>query len=348
MSDKIKVLVVDDSSVVRKFIVSVLSKHQGVEVVGQAENGQAALDFLSKQSVDIMTLDVEMPVLDGLSTLAEIRKRRIKLPIIMCSTLTERGARTTIQALGQGASDYIPKPTNLGGGDRDQLSRSLLEKVLALGKKKPINKVPRSSSVSAPSSSLKIQTKKALGIGVSTGGPSALLQVFQGLKRDLPVPVFVTQHMPPIFTKMLADRLDKDSRIVVREAVDGEVVKPNHAYVAPGDFHLEVVKRGSNTAIKLTQAPPENSCRPAVDVMFRSLASSYGNGLASFVMTGMGSDGAKGAKEIVAAGGDVLIQDEESCAVWGMPGAVAQMKVPHTVVSLQSIADLMEKFSGLK
>jgi two-component system, chemotaxis family, protein-glutamate methylesterase/glutaminase len=344
--DFIKVLVVDDSTVMRKFIVSALEKSPNIKVIATAENGEKALELIKTLSVDVVTLDVEMPVMDGLTALTCIRKINHKVPIIMCSTLTEGGARVTIDALSKGANDYVAKPTSLGENNKEKLASDLTEKVVNFGKtiKRQVNKLAK--VVTPPKQLFTNKPIGALAIGVSTGGPTALSAVFKQIKKPTSFPIFVTQHMPPIFTKIFAERLNSISCLNVLEATEGLEVKPGYAYLAPGDFHMELAgNKNSRMQITLSTAKPENSCRPAVDVMFRSLANIYGNDLRAIVMTGMGSDGAKGAKSILEGGGEIFIQDEESSAVWGMPSSVVLAGIKHTIINLEQISSYIDSCS---
>ena len=324
---RIRVLVVDDSVVVRKVLTDCISADPMLEVVGTASNGSIALQKIPQVNPDIVILDVEMPEMDGLEAVKRLRATWTRLPVIMCSSLTERGAETTLRALANGATDYVAKPSRLNAAQLDSLGAfkaELLEKIKALGG----TNVPDASMV-APKhpSTPRLRTSRpavtALALGCSTGGPNALATLFKDIPRDLPVPIFIVQHMPPLFTKMLADRLASSTGIKVVEAQERELVEPGCVYVAPGDFHMTIVRDGVRTRVALNQDMPENSCRPAVDVMFRSVAKFYGPGVLAAVMTGMGQDGTRGARAVVEAGGTVLVQDAASCVVPSMPGAVA-------------------------
>lgn len=353
--DKIKVLVIDDSMILRKAIGSTLKKDPEIEVVDFAENGKIALEKLATLKPDLVTLDVEMPVMDGLTTLKEIKKLYPKLPVIMCSTLTKAGAGVTVEALSLGATDYIAKPSNTGGLQESLsvLEHDLVPKVKALGRKKvfarPAIAKTESSALKSPGTISKAATlppkrrkpilpAKIVAIGVSTGGPKALDYVIPKLPQGFKVPIVIVQHMPPVFTKSLAERLDRKSQVTVTEAVDGETLMPGRAYIAPGDYHMVLEKVGVDVKIKLNQEAKENSCRPAVDPLFRSVAEVYKDRCCAVILTGMGSDGAKGCVDIAAKGGGIIVQDEETCVVWGMPGAVvaeglAEMELPLEHIS---------------
>ena len=281
----------------------------------------------------MVTLDIEMPNLDGLGALTRIREKHARLPVIMFSTLTERGATATLDALSRGASDYVTKPSNTGqiadgiAAVRDQLVpriRALAGlRKLTPGAGGPI--VRRERPTPAP------KTVSALLIGCSTGGPDALARFLPRLPADLGIPVLVVQHMPPVFTAMLAQRLDRVSPLEVREAVDGDEVCAGRVLLAPGDFHLRVQRRGTTVRAVLDQGPQENFCRPAVDVLFRSALDVYGGSALATVLTGMGQDGLAGAR--------ILVQDEDSSVVWGMPGAVAGAGLADDVLPLEELAD---------
>jgi two-component system, chemotaxis family, protein-glutamate methylesterase/glutaminase len=352
-----RVLIVDDSVVVRKVLTDALKKDPDVEVVGSAANGSIALQKITQVNPDVVILDVEMPDMDGVETVKRIRAGWPKLPVIMCSSLTERGADTTLRALANGASDYIAKPSRLDTSRVDAVgsfNAELLAKVKALsaqgGGSGPMQSTPLSQSgwgFPAPPQSVqprvaRIQGPRApvsvLGIGCSTGGPNALATLFEGLPRDLHVPILIVQHMPPLFTKLLADRLAASSGLTVTEARGGDLVEPGCAYVAPGDYHMTVVRDGVRMRIALNQEAPENSCRPAVDVLFRSLSKIYGPGVLATVMTGMGQDGTRGARAIVEAGGSLIVQDAATCVVPSMPGAVAAAGLAEEVYPLDRLA----------
>src|SRR5216684_3120524 len=321
----IRILVVDDSVVIRKLLSDTLSGDRSLEVVGAASDGHIALAKIPLLKPDLITLDVEMPVMNGLETLAAVRKLYPKLPVIMFSTLTEHGAAATLDALSLGASDYATKPSNTGNPAVaiEAIRAELIPKIKALcaGHFTKLRSLPPprpAVRVRVPSN----QRIEIVAIGTSTGGPNALAEVLPRIPKDFPVPIVVVQHMPPIFTRLLAERLASRAAIPVREATAGIVLSPGHAWIAPGNFHMKVIRAGMECCFLLIRRPPENSCRPAVDVLFRSVAAAYGANVLGVVMTGMGADGALGAQDIRDAGGDVIIQDEASSVVWGMPGLV--------------------------
>jgi two-component system chemotaxis response regulator CheB len=289
-----------------------------------------------------------MPEMDGLATLEELRRRHPALPVVMFSTLTSRGAVATLNALTLGASDYVTKPANVGSitAAIENVRNELIPKIKALCRWKDEGNAPRpprSSAEAAARSGAALRLLPAvrpevIAIGVSTGGPNALTEIFRQLPADLAAPVVVVQHMPPVFTRYLAERLDAVSPLAVREAKAGDLLAPGGAWLAPGDFHLALARTAAGTIARLHQGPPENSCRPAVDVLFRSVAEVYGPAAVAVVLTGMGCDGRRGAEAIRAGGGRVVIQDEATSVVWGMPGSVAEAGLADDVLPLGRMA----------
>ncbi|GAA1957795.1 chemotaxis response regulator protein-glutamate methylesterase [Nocardioides panacihumi] len=332
----IRVLVVDDSALIRRLISTALSEAEDIEIVGTARDGLEAVDRVEELRPDVVTLDIEMPRLDGLGALRRIRERHRRLPIIMFSTLTERGAAATLEALSRGASDYVTKPSNTGSvaeglaSVRDQLVPRIraLAGVRTLAPRTPAAR--RTPPVAKPAAG----SPQVLLVGSSTGGPDALATVLGQLPADLGVPVLVVQHMPPVFTTMLAQRLDRISALTVREAVDGDVPRAGEVLLAPGDFHVRLVSGAGGVRVRLDQGPQENFCRPAVDVLFRTAAEVYGGRAVATVLTGMGHDGLEGVRVLAERGARVLVQDEATSVVWGMPGAVALAGLADETVSL--------------
>ncbi|MFO0803208.1 MAG: chemotaxis response regulator protein-glutamate methylesterase [Gemmataceae bacterium] len=337
---KIRVLVVDDSVVIRRAVSDELGADPGIEVVGSAANGKIALAKLPQVSPDLVILDVEMPEMDGLATLAAIRKTHPRLPVIMFSALTERGASATLEALALGASDYFTKPSGSGGLEESRrvIREELIPEIKELCRPKP-PAVPPPPFSRAGESTGRVD---AVVIGTSTGGPNALAELFPAFSA-LPVPLLIVQHMPPMFTRLLAERLSKGSKIPAEEAESGTVIVPGRAYIAPGNFHLQVVRDGTHVRALLNQEPPENSCRPAADPLFRSAAKVYGPGLLGVVLTGMGQDGLRGCEAIREAGGRVIAQDEATSVVWGMPGAVVKARLSERTLPLGMIAGEIER-----
>lgn len=347
--DKIRVFVVDDSSTMRRIITDVLSADPELEVVGTAANGRIALEKLPELKPDVMTLDIEMPEMGGLQTVPHVKKAYSQLPIIMFSSLTEQGASHTLQALALGASDYVTKPTAQGasGNIKAIISDELIGKIKALarvGKRGALAAVPKSEATVATVQVSPIPRSlcvaQIVAIGVSTGGPNALPEVLSRLPKDFGAPIVVVQHMPPTFTKMFADRLNSSSELAVCEAQDGQALQSGSVYVAPGGFHMALTREGPNGVVRvsLNQMPPENSCRPAADVLFRSVAELYGEQALAVVLTGMGQDGLRGCQAIAAAGGAVLAQDQATSVVWGMPGAVVNAGLARAVLPIERVA----------
>jgi two-component system, chemotaxis family, protein-glutamate methylesterase/glutaminase len=345
---RIRVLVVDDSVVVRRLVTRVLEEDPEIEVVGVAANGRIALAKLAQLAPDVVTLDIEMPELDGLATLAELRPRWPRLPVIMFSTLTERGAEATLEALSLGASDYVTKPTGLHNAAEalETVKAELLPRIKALHGARQLSRAPHAALAAPQPLAPVVRPPVRIGpvridlvtIGVSTGGPNALAELLPSLPGNFPVPVVIVQHMPPVFTRMLADRLDTRCAVRVVEAEGGEVLAPGTVYIAAGGRHLTLHRQGASVLTAANDDPPENSCRPAVDVLFRGVAELYGPNALAVVLTGMGQDGLRGAEVIRVAGGQVLAQDEESSVVWGMPGFVVKAGLADAVLPLDRLA----------
>ncbi len=347
---KLRVLVVDDAVVVRRLVSDALNADPDFEVCGTASNGKLALDLLTQLSPDAVTLDVEMPELDGLSTLKELRKSWPRLPVVMLSALTEKGASVTLDCLSAGASGYVTKPTGVGGMAaavervRDELAPMLKalcqRRTTAVGQASGVAAaLAARATARRPRAADSVRaTAEIVAIGVSTGGPNALAEVIPALPATLGVPVVVVQHMPPVFTRLLAERLASKSQLPVKEAMDGEALQPNQVYIAPGDFHMTLRRDGAVFRIALDQEPPVNSCRPAVDPLFRSLAAQFGKKCLGVVLTGMGKDGLRGCEELREQGAQILAQDEETSVVWGMPGFVAREGLADEVLPLSRIA----------
>ena len=347
----------------RSLLRSVVSANSSLEVAGTAADGASALGLLDTLRPDLVLLDVEMPVMDGLVTLRQLRSRGHRMPVIMCGSLTQRGAKVTIEALAGGASDYVAKPAGQSGREAamQALSLDLIPKIQALtGQPQaslptvaaglvaagPARNSLAHSMLTLPAAPpFKTQpisaTPSVLAIGVSTGGPSALDLLLSALPAAFPLPVMIVQHMPELFTSLFAERLNSRCRVPVCEAAEGDAVRPGTVYIARGNWHMEVLaaaRQGMPATLHLSQGPLENHCRPAVDVLFRSAASVYGPGVLAVVLTGMGSDGMAGCRTIRGQGGSVLAQDQATSVVWGMPGAVATAGLAHKVLPLTAIA----------
>ncbi|MGD1023238.1 MAG: chemotaxis response regulator protein-glutamate methylesterase [Candidatus Sulfotelmatobacter sp.] len=338
----IRILVVDDSVVIRKLLSETLSADPELEVVGSASDGRIGLAKIAQLHPDLITLDIEMPVLNGLETLVELRKLYPKLPVVMFSTLTERGAAATLDALSLGASDYATKPSNTGSPAAAiaAIRAELTPKIKALC----AGAVTKLKSLPPPCPPMQVRRPvnrriEIVAIGTSTGGPNALAEVLPRIPKDFPLPIVVVQHMPPIFTHLLAERLGARSEISVEEGSADVVLTPGHAWIAPGNFHMTVKRAGVSSRLVLNQDRPENSCRPSVDVLFRSVADVYGANVLGVVMTGMGSDGVIGARAIRERGGEIIIQDEASSVVWGMPGLVHASGQADAVFPLNQLAE---------
>jgi two-component system chemotaxis response regulator CheB len=348
---RIRVLVVDDAATVRRLVSEALASDPAIEVAGVAPTGRLALAKLPQLSPDLVTLDVEMPGMSGLEVLTEIRTHYPDLPVVMLSAHTERGAVVTLEALALGASDYLAKPAGFSNPEEAgaYLRDQLIPKVKALCAtrlgRESSSLVARPLSVPVRPGPHLVPTERVdiLAIGVSTGGPNALARVLAGFPREFPVPVVVVQHMPPLFTRLLAERLSDTSPLRVREATPGGALEPGSAWLARGDYHMLVERAGKQLRVNINQEPPENSCRPAVDVLFRSVAQVFGARSLAVVLTGMGRDGLRGCEEIRAAGGQVLVQDEATSVVWGMPGFVANAGLADAVLPLDEIPAEIER-----
>ena len=338
---RIRVLVVDDSVVIRRLVTEALAADPQIEIVGIAPNGRVAIERVKELGPDAVTMDIEMPDMNGIDAVRAIRKTHPRLPIVMFSTLTERGASATLDALAAGASDYVTKPSNVGSFAESQanIREQLIPKLKALAgtRRAAAAGAPRIPAMPTPQRRSRSGPFAALVIGCSTGGPDALAQVLPALPGDLPVPVLVVQHMPPLFTRLLAQRLDGQCKLRISEAEEGDAVVAGRVLIAPGGKHLEVRRQGASLVAHLTEDPPENFCRPAVDVHFRSAAGIFGERTLAAVLTGMGRDGEKGSKLIRDAGGEVYVQDEATSVVWGMPGAVAGAGQADKVLPLPRI-----------
>jgi two-component system, chemotaxis family, protein-glutamate methylesterase/glutaminase len=343
-NSKIKVMVVDDSAFMRRILSQIVGEDDRMELVGVAKDGAEALRVAEDKKPDVITLDVEMPVMDGLTCLEKLLKQG-QYSVVMVSSLTTEGANATIRALELGAVDFFPKPSNLFSVSQEDRKRELQTKILIAAQAKsvqvriPVEKpqVKRELPVVQPASSNRMKALVALGI--STGGPRALQSVVPLLPANLEAPVLIVQHMPPGFTKSLAQRLNDISEIAVKEAEDGDLLKAGQVYIAPGDFHIDIVKDGSNWRIKLDKSPQMNGFRPSADFLMNTVRKTGIKNVIGVIMTGMGGDGSKGLQELKSASGAwVIAQDEKSCSVFGMPRATIELGVVDEVVPLESIA----------
>ncbi|MGB9202613.1 MAG: chemotaxis-specific protein-glutamate methyltransferase CheB, partial [Terriglobales bacterium] len=294
----VRILIVDDSMVARKLLNDLLATDPEMVVVGAAADGRQALTRIRDLKPDLVTLDIDMPGMDGLKALVEIRKLYPKLPVIMFSTLTERGAMVTLDALARGASDYVAKPSPSETPERshERVRKELIRKIKFLcAEHPPQPKLEPPSTRVSPRPESRIDV---VAIGTSTGGPGALSELIPQFPADLPVPIVIVQHMPPLFTRLLAERLNVIAPLEVREGKEGEKLRRGQVWIAPGDHHMTVVRKGADFLLALNRDPEENSCRPAVDVLFRSVAQTYGANVLAVVLTGMGSDGTLGAASV--------------------------------------------------
>jgi len=391
-----RILIVDDSAVMRALLRSVVGSDKHLEVAGTAADGASALRAMESIRPDLVLLDVEMPGMDGVSTLKQMKAAGSRIPVIMCSSLTQRGAKVTIEALASGAADYVAKPAGQPSRDAaiQSLAHDLVPKILALtanstgsqhqnpvgaafppapwasnrapveprslwpGQHPPVSSPPSFSIPgTAPAPVLSAPPVSSvppavLLIGVSTGGPAALDVLLPALPASFPLPILIVQHMPELFTRLLAERLNGRCPLRVTEAVAGEPVRAGAIYIARGDWHMEVSSpdrpAGSVPApvLRLTQEAPENHCRPAVDVLFRTAAAVYSSRVLAIVLTGMGYDGLAGSRILREHGATIFAQDQATSAVWGMPGAVAQAGLAHRVLPLNTIAPEILRLSG--
>ncbi|QDW40718.1 chemotaxis response regulator protein-glutamate methylesterase [Bradyrhizobium sp. KBS0727] len=370
--EKLRVMVVDDSVVIRGMISRWIAAEPDMEVAASLRTGLDAVNQLERINPDVAVLDIEMPDLDGISALPRLLAKKRDLIIIMASTLTRRNAEISFKALSLGASDYIPKPESTREATAaETFHHDLIQKIRHLGAK-----VRRTASatahasptlapvlareaaarpVAAPAAQMQLMRRpfsmlapRVLLIGSSTGGPQALMSLVTEIGPVIDrFPVLITQHMPPTFTTILAEHLARSSRRPAREAVDGEIVKAGQIYLAPGGRHMRVVRHGADAAIALDDGPPVNFCKPAVDPLFNSAIDVWQGGVMSLILTGMGSDGMRGGKDIVAAGGSVIAQDEATSVVWGMPGAAANAGICAAILPLNQIGPkLVRLFSG--
>ena len=338
----VRVMVVDDSAIVRGLITRMLSADPRIEVMASCSNGQMAIVQAARRLADVIILDIEMPVMDGLAALPRLLEASPGSRVIMASTLTQRNAAISLQALAAGATDYIAKPTSDPLGAATDFRRDLIAKVIALGRARAVS-LPKALAGpgAGPAPVLRhglARPPKLIAIGSSTGGPQALLTMLGALSPAVTCPIVIAQHMPATFTTVLAQHIARASGRPCSEAADGMEIKPGSICLAPGDFHLQMAREQGRLVARLSQAPSENFCRPSVDPLFRSVAALFGAESCAVVLTGMGSDGCGGARILAAAGAPIIAQDEASSVVWGMPGAVANAGICSAILPLDRIA----------
>ena len=350
--DKKRVLIVDDAVVVRKVLAEALARDPALEIAGTASNGRLALTKYSSLRPDVVLLDIEMPEMNGLETIPELRKLDPRVPIIMFSTLTEKGAAATLDALTLGATDYVTKPSNTDvDATAESITRELIPKIKALcripGSLQTLVAAHHAAAPPVfprPPRPRSIRTRpQIVTIGVSTGGPEALAVVLSALPAGFPLPVVVAQHMPPVFTSLLAARLSTKCQIPVEEGKNGQRLEASHIWIAPGDYHMEVYEDHGSVYIRTHQGARENFCRPSVDVLFRSVATVYNGSTLGVILTGMGQDGLKGCELLSGRGAQILVQDEATSVVWGMPGFVARAGLADKILPLREVGSEIVK-----
>ncbi len=369
MTIPLRILLADDSVTVRRLLTETLSSDPSLEVCLAARNGQEAVTQFSLVMPDVVVLDVEMPVMDGIEAVAAIRKTNAHVPIIMFSSLTTRGGEATLDALTNGATDYSTKPARVGHlqvavdhirnelipmikhwgnwyhehhqSPRVSQPKTSVERIPeVLRHREPVSMAPRTSPFTE-------RPLEIVAVGVSTGGPSALADVLKSIPKQFPVPIVIVQHMPPLFTGLLAERLNQVCPLSVQEAQEGVTLGAGHVWIAPGDEHLVVEKSGAQLRLRLDHGPAVNSCRPSVDVLFRSVAETVGGNSVGVVLTGMGQDGLEGCRRIHAKGGKVIAQDQATSVVWGMPRAVAEAGIADKILPLQKLSEELIRLSRI-
>lgn len=360
-NDPIRVMIVDDSAVIRGMFTRFLEGSDDVSVVASVGDGSLALKAIERHDIDIVLLDIEMPNMDGLTALPMLIKAKPGLIVIMASSLTERNAEISLRALRMGATDYVTKPSSREAlRDADDFKRDLISKVRALGHAAKSGRPSggKSAAVASPKATMtnagdKVVLRpegpgkpKVLAIGSSTGGPQALSEVLKSITKSITLPILITQHMPPTFTAILAEHIGQATGWPSAEAKDGDVIEGRHIYVAPGGMHMLVESVGTEKVLRLSDDPPVNFCKPAVDPMLRSIAKAYGPSVLVMILTGMGYDGRSGAKDIVDSGGTVIAQDKETSVVWGMPGAVATSGLCSAVLPLKELGPHVSKLAA--
>lgn len=363
--EPIKAIVVDDTIVYRKIVGDVLKEMPGVEVIGTANNGKIALSKIKAMKPDLITLDIEMPEVNGIQVLEELKGMDKPPLVIMLSTLTQKGSEMTIKALELGAFDFLPKPEDGKMADNMLKVKTALEPIIRLIKRRrggPVEQTspavparpaapakPAAPKLTVPKTPLIRSKSEIIGIGISTGGPNALTRMIPMLPANFKAPILIVQHMPPMFTASLANSLNNKAALEVKEAADGDVVEPGRILIAPGGKQMKIVAGadGLTRRIKITDDPPENSCKPSVDYLFRSIAQYYVGRATGVIMTGMGSDGSKGLVEMKKNGSFIIAQDEASCTVYGMPKEPIESGLADVIAPLDRIADEIVKSASL-
>ncbi|WP_372013514.1 protein-glutamate methylesterase/protein-glutamine glutaminase [Pseudoxanthomonas sp. 10H] len=350
---RIKVLVVDDSAVVRQILTELLSGDPEIEVVGSAADPLLAREKIKRLNPDVLTLDVEMPRMDGLAFLENIMRLR-PMPVLMVSSLTERGAEITLQALALGAVDFVTKPKLDVARGLGEYGAEIVAKVKAAARARvqplarPAQKLEALPARAPVATAARFRTTdRLIAIGASAGGTEAIRVVLEQMPPDAPA-IVLTQHIPGGFSRAFVERLDRHSQMLVREAGDGEAILPGHAYLPPGDRHLRVIRDGARWRCRIDDGPPVNRHRPAVDVLFRSVAQNAGANAVAAILTGMGDDGARGLLELRQAGASTLVQDEATSVVWGMPGAAFKLGAAQEVLPLDRIAPRLLELAGAR
>jgi len=358
--EPISVLIVDDSALMRNLVGKIIESTDDLVVAGKAMNGAFALKKLSRINPDVIILDLEMPEMDGIGFLKERKARGMDIPVVILSSKAKKGAKVTMEALSLGASDFILKPSGTGSEEIKEIAGQLIEIVRGYGlkyKNKKSLKVPHTIPETEvipeqrrPAPPVEREERRPapveiIAIGISTGGPNALREVFSRIDGDLQVPIVIVQHMPPGFTGEFAKSLDRICALEVKEAEDGDVLKPGRVLIAPGDYHMEVEKRRLAGVVVLSSREPVNGHRPSVDVLFASVAKHYGNRTMAIIMTGMGKDGAEEIGMIRKMGGITIGQDAESCIVFGMPKVAIEKGHIQHVVSLKNMAEVISRLA---
>ncbi|MGP1394733.1 MAG: protein-glutamate methylesterase/protein-glutamine glutaminase [Inquilinaceae bacterium] len=359
-SGPIQVMVVDDSAVIRGLISRTLEEDPAIRVVTSVSNGELAIGAIARHAVDVVVLDIEMPVMDGLTALPKLIAASPRTKIIMASTLTKKNAEVSLAALAAGAADYVSKPsTNQEINSGNDFKAELTAKVKALGAvargRGPtvpvVAAAPQRQSMVVGTGPIRTRpmptvfNPEIIAIGSSTGGPKALLDVMRLIGPGLRQPIIVTQHMPPTFTTILAEHISKQCGVPTSEGIDGEPLVGGRCYVAPGDFHMTVERKGTGNVIRLSKGPRESFCRPAVDPMLRSAVALFGRNVLVAILTGMGQDGMLGCQKVAGVNGVVLAQDEATSVVWGMPGAVAHAGVCNAIMPIAEIGPAIRRLA---